>query len=334
MMMMMKMKPFTRQGWIALAALNIAFIALQAGAEPCPTPTPAKRAQVEAYVLAQYELSLPNVILKESKTANDACFWLFRYEVSGQKKQEISVYLSPDGKYLSPTLYDLSVDPMAEKNALRQSNLKALLEGVSPEIGPKDAPVTIVEFADFECPFCKRMADAVEKDFLPGETGHVRFVFKQFPLPMHPWAMQAAEMADCVALQKPSEFWKVHDFLFKNQGLLTADNLSDKVTQFVATNVAIDQKQYQFCVSNDLAMGPVRKDMSLGQSLGVTGTPSLVVNGVLYPGFKDADQIRALVASGTSGGETRVPGSSSTAQGPKIEGVGASSSRASTTAKR
>jgi protein-disulfide isomerase len=294
-------KLFARKYWIVCAGLSIAFIAPQLAAETCPTPSSAKRAQVEAYVIAQNELSLPNVVLLESKAANEACFWLFRYEVSNPKKQEISVYLSPDGNYLLPTLYDLSVDPQAEKKALRVANQKALLEGIMPEIGPENAPVTIVEFADFECPYCKRMADTLRKDLLPSEGNNVRFVFRNYPLPMHPWAMAAAEMAECVTLQKPGEFWKVHDFLFENQSQLTADNIKDKLTQFIAANVAIDQGQYWSCVDNDLAMGPVKKEMDLGQKLGVRGTPAIFINGAFYSGFKDAPQLRALIEGAQKG---------------------------------
>ena len=298
---MKKTKLFEKKNWIVCATLSVALSAPVLRAETCPTPSSAKRAQVQSYVLARYELSLPDVVLLESKAANDACFWLFRYEVSSPRKQEISVYLSPDGNYLLPTLYDLSVDPQAEKKALRESNQKALLDGISPEMGPENAPVTIVEFADFECPYCKRMADTLRKDVLPGEGNRVRFVFRNYPLPMHPWAMAAAEMAECVTLQKPSEFWKVHDFLFENQAQLTADNIRDKITQFVASNVAIDQVQYRSCVDNDLAMGPVKKEMDLGQKLGVRGTPAIFINGALYSGFKDAPQLRALVEGAQKG---------------------------------
>ena len=297
----MKKKLFAMTYWIAYAVLSIAFIAPQLAAETCQTPSAAKRAQVESYVIARYELSLPDVVLLESKAANDACFWLFHYEASNPKKQEISVYLSPDGNYLLPTLFDLSVDPQAEKKALRESNQKALLEGIWPEVGQENAPVTIVEFADFECPYCKRMADTLRKDLLPSEGNNVRFVFRNYPLPMHPWAMAAAEMAECVTLQKPGEFWKVHGFIFENQSQLNADNVKDKITQFVVANVAIDQGQYRSCVDNDLAMGPVKKEVDLGQRLGVRGTPAIFINGVFYSGFKDAPQLRALIEGARKG---------------------------------
>jgi len=287
--------------WMLLMLTATISTVMPAGAQKCPTPDAAKRAQVETYVIAQYELSLPDVVLLESKAANDDCFWLFHYQVSNPKRQEISVYLSPDGEYLLPALYDLRVDPQAEKKALRESNQKALLGGILPEIGPDNAPVTIVEFADFECPYCKRMADTLRKDLLPSEGNNVRFVFRNYPLPMHPWAMVAAEMAECVTLQKPSEFWKVHDFLFENQSQLTADSIRDKITQFVAANVAIDQAQYRSCVDNDLAMGPVKKEMDLGQKLGVRGTPSIFINGAFYSGFKDAPQLRALIEGAQKG---------------------------------
>ncbi len=284
-------------------AMVMGLLPPHAGAQKCAEPNETKRRQVEDYVIARYKLSsTADVILTESKAANEACFWLFRYEASNPKR-EVAIYLSPDGHYLLPALYDLRIDPKAEENQAREQNAKSLLAGISPEFGSKDAPVTIVEFADFECPYCKRMADTIKKDFLPGESSRVRFLFKQFPLPMHRWAMAAAEMTECVSLQKPSEFWKLHDYIFENQAQLTEANLKEKATRFVAANVAIDQAQFQFCVDNDLAMGLVKKDMELGQRLGIRGTPAIFVNGILYPGLKDGAWLRTIVELAAKGGE-------------------------------
>jgi protein-disulfide isomerase len=291
---------FAKALFIQLVVATLASALFRAEGEPCPQPTAAKRAQVEGYVIARYKMpSASNVVLTDSKQANDACFWLLKYE-SSNPKREVTVYLSPDGNFLTPALYDVRIDPLEEQRQATEQNLKMLLAGASPELGGQDAPLTVVEFADFQCPYCKRAADTLRKDFLPAEGNHVRFLFKNYPLPMHPWAMAAAEMAECVTLQKPSEFWKVHDFLFENQTQLTADNVKDKVEQFVAANVAIDQIQYKFCVDNDLAMGPVKKEMDLGQKLGVRGTPAMFINGTLYSGFKDAAQLRALAEGRTT----------------------------------
>jgi protein-disulfide isomerase len=270
-------------------------------AQKCQVPSAGTRHSVETYVIARYRLpSAADVILTDNKQANEACFWLFKYETSNPKR-EVTVYLSPDANYITPTLYDIRTDPLAEEAAAREQNIKSLLSGTSPELGRKDAPVTIVEFSDFQCPFCKRMADTLRKDFLPGKGDQVRFVFKNDPLPMHQWAMAAAELSECVTLQKPSEFWKVHDFVFENQTQFTAENVKEKIVQFVATNVAIDQAQYQFCVDNDLAMGPVKKDIEIGQKLGAKGTPAIFINGMLYSGFKDAAQLRALLSAAQKG---------------------------------
>ena len=266
-----------------------------ANAQQCAAPSQDKRLQVEKYVIARYKLpSAADMILTESKQASDACFWLLRFELSSPKR-EIAVYLSPDGNYLTPNLYDMRIDPQIEENQEREQNVKNLLAGVAPEQGRKNAPVTVAVFSDFQCPYCKRFAEMLENSYLPSDGDHIRLLFKNYPLPLHSWSMSAAEMAECVTLQKPGEFWKVHDFLFQNQAQITEANLKDKVIQFVAANIAIDQAQYQFCVDNDLAMGPVKKDMDLGRKLGVRGTPSIFINGIYYSGVKDAAQLRALV---------------------------------------
>jgi len=292
---------------VPLMASVLAFMFPFANAQQCNAPSNDKQLKVEKYVISKYKLSsLADVILTEAKQANDACFWLLKFEASSPKR-EIAVYLSPDGNYLTPELNDTRIDPQIEENRIRKQNADSLLVGISPEVGRKDAPVTIALFSDFECPYCKRFAEMLEKDYLPQEKNHIRLLFKNYPLPMHPWAMAAAEMAECVTLQKPEEFWKVHDFLFQSQSQLTAANLKDTVARFVAANIAIDQEQYRLCVDNNLAMGLVRKDADLGQKLGVKGTPSIFINGVFYSGAKDASQLRSLVEEAMNGGGRSVP---------------------------
>jgi len=298
-------KHLFRVSCILFAIMGFVFGSLRVYAQNCTAPSDVKRQQVESYVIARYKLpSAANVTLTESKQANDACFWHFKYE-SSSPKREIEVYLSPDGNYLSPTLYDVRTDPAAEAVAAKEQTNKVLLAGSSPELGNKNATITVVEFADFQCPFCKRMADVLRKEVLPAEGDRVHFIFKNDPLPMHPWAMNAAVMAECVTLQKPSEFWKIHDFLFENQAQLNKENLGDKVAQFVAADAVIDQAQYKFCIDNDLAMGPIKKDVDLGQKLGVRGTPAVFINGELYSGFKSATQFKALL-DGVQNGELHV----------------------------
>ena len=110
-----------------------------------------------------------------------------------------------------------------------------LVAGASPPLGAAGAPITIVKFSDFECPFCKRMTDVLEKEVLPKQGGRVNVVFRNFPLAMHPWAKGAAEIAECAELQQPEAFWGMQDFFFQNQQTLQLGNMKDKATAFAAT---------------------------------------------------------------------------------------------------
>jgi protein-disulfide isomerase len=259
----------------------------------CSAPSDSKRTQVLDYVIARYKVaSKADLVLIENKQANDACFWLFKYKST---QREITLYLSPDGSYLTPTLFDMRINPQVEEAANRERISRSLVSGSSPSIGPKDAAVTIVEFSDFQCPYCRRMADMLAKSNLKGSSTQTRIVFKFFPLPMHPWASDAAKIAECVSLQNPDEFWKVHDYIFGNQQQLNIGNLKDRLSDFIAANVKIDQTQFKTCIDNDLALGPVTKDVNLGKSLGVSGTPTLFINGEIYRGIKDAAQLRSII---------------------------------------
>jgi hypothetical protein len=235
------------------------FVAAQyASAMECMAPDSAKMAEVVGYVVKKYQVkSTAELTLTRSAKANDACFWKLEYAAS---KRNIVVYLSPDRKYLSPLLYDLSLDPLAEMRAQNEQLSHELAAGASPPLGAASAPVTIVEFSDFQCPYCKRMTDVLEKEVLPKQDGKVNVVFRNFPLSIHPWAKNAAEIAQCAELQQPEAFWAMHDFFFQNQQTLKPATVKEQATAFAATVKGLDQPKFAACVDRELGLGPVTQD--------------------------------------------------------------------------
>lgn len=295
-----KMKPKSTIHCGVRAALLAVTIMTPAGAarclgQNCKAPAPEKQAELAAYMVKRNHLnSASQLILMESAPANDACYWRLRYRDSSTKA-DTTVYLAPDGKYLVPDLYDLSLDPLAEERAAAEKRMKALLAGGPPSRGPANATVTIVEFADFQCPYCKRMADVLENGFTADERKNIRIVFRNYPLPMHPWAKDAAEVAGCAALQSDDAFWKVHDYFFQNQATLTVANAKANGTGFALASAGVDQAQFQTCLDKKLAVGGVAQDTDLGNANGVHATPTLFINGTKYEGAKDAAALRAIL---------------------------------------
>jgi protein-disulfide isomerase len=278
----------------------IGSMGMNAAAE-CKQPDSAKQTAIVTYIMKKYQISSSsNLTLAASAKANDACFWKIQY-VATNPKRTIDLYLSPDQKYLSPVLYDISLDPLAEMKAENDALTKELLDGANPGRGSASAPVTIVEFSDFECPYCKRMTDALESGVLPKQGDKVRVVFRNYPLPMHPWAKSAAEIAECAALQKPDAFWAIHDFFFQNQQTLNLDDVKSQTMKFAATIKGLDQQQFESCVNHEFGLGPVTQDQQLGQKMGVTGTPALFINGVRFDGARSADEVNALIEQAARG---------------------------------
>jgi protein-disulfide isomerase len=138
--------------------------------------------------------------------------------------------------------------------------------------GPKDAPVTIVEFSDFQCPFCKT-ATVTIKQVLDKYPGKVRLVFRDYPLAsLHPQAPKAHEAARCAADQ--SKFWEYHDVLFERSPKLSVPELKRYAQELKLDATAFDQ-----CLDSGKHTAQVDKDFQEGVSLGLTGTPSFFING-------------------------------------------------------
>lgn len=167
--------------------------------------------------------------------------------------------------------------------------------GDSPQRGPADAWVTIVEFADFECPYC-RAEEPVLADIESTFGADVRLVFKSFPLTgIHPDAMASAIAAQCAADQ--GRFWELHDLLFRTA-------LDDATLVADAEQVAgLDVAAWQACRGGSTAAARVAADVDLASELGVDGTPTLVVNGVTLIGAIPESELRAAVEQARASAE-------------------------------
>lgn len=151
--------------------------------------------------------------------------------------------------------------------------------GEAPSLGDANAPVTMIEFSDFECPFCARFhSDAyqdIKKNYV--DTGKVRLVFKQFPLSFHPNAQKAGEASLCAHEQEM--FWAYHDMLFENQQALSVASLKK-----YAADLGLDTAEFNECLDSGKMAAQVQADMQEGVSLGVDGTPGFVINGQAVSG--------------------------------------------------
>jgi protein-disulfide isomerase len=163
----------------------------------------------------------------------------------------------------------------------------------APSFGPKDAKVTIVEFSDFQCPYCTRAADAAKK--IKETYGNkVRFVFRQYPLPFHKEAQKAAEAS--LAAHAQGKFWQFHDLLFANQQALGIDDLK-KHAQKAGLNVAALDK----ALKSDTYKDAVAKDLALGNEVGVSGTPTMFLNGKRVQNSTQFEAIEPMIKEALGG---------------------------------
>jgi len=187
-----------------------------------------------------------------------------------------------------------------------------VVEGVSPDDdpswGPTDAPVTIIEFSDFQCPYCSRFFSQTYPQIKQQYEGKIRFVYRDFPLAsIHPWAETAAEAAGCANDQ--GKFWEYHDSIFQNQAAITqtyqtaaqsgdtAAGLAAVVEGFktTATGLGLDATAFGQCLDSSKYAGEIEKDYQAGLSYGVQGTPAFYVNGLLVSGAQPLSVFQSAI---------------------------------------
>ena len=154
--------------------------------------------------------------------------------------------------------------------------------------GNKNAKVTLVEFSDFQCPYCKQF-NTVTDQVLTDYKDKVRVVFKNYPLTtIHTMAQKAAEAAECAADQ--NKYWEMHDQLFENQSSLSIENF-----KLWAKELGLKEKTFNACLDDGKKAAKVTADQTYGDSIGVSGTPTSFVNGNIISGAQSYEYVKTLI---------------------------------------
>src|SRR5579863_6039824 len=214
----------------------------------------------------------------------------------GEKKQTYEFLLSKDGKTLARmTKLDLSKDPYAE--AMKKIDLNG-----RPTRGNKDAKVVVVNFDDFECPYCSRMHQTLFPELLKEYGDRVEFVYKDYPLTeIHPWATHAAVDANCLAAQSNDAYWDFADHIHANQREVNSEKGSsaqfaalDRLTTAQGQKHNLDQTKLQACIKAQ-NQDTLKASISEAEAVGVSATPTLFVNGQEMDGAVGIGEMRAAL---------------------------------------
>jgi protein-disulfide isomerase len=170
--------------------------------------------------------------------------------------------------------------------ALKPPKVDVSTAGRPARGGNEQAPVTIVEFSDYECPFCKRAEETVKK-VLAAYGDKIRFVYRHYPLEFHATARPAAEASACAGAQ--GKFWEYHDKLF------ASSDLTDAKLKALAGEVGVDQAKFDECFAKKQFKGDIDKDMADASSVGVTGTPAFFINGRMLSGAQPFEKFKEVI---------------------------------------
>jgi protein-disulfide isomerase len=272
---------------VVLMAGSLA-VAQTAGTKPAPAKSPAKAAEkpaasgseglpteatVDAFMKQQFgyqaDLSWKISSIRPSPIQGLAEVTVVLATPQGQ--QLTRFYVSPDGEHaLVGDVIPFGARPFDPAKKLLEKGI------TGPERGPKDAPVTIVEFGDLQCPACKAAQPTIEA--LVAAEPTARFVFQNFPLEMHNWAAKGAAYADCVGRASNEAFWKFVSKTYETQADITAENADEKLTA-LADGVGVKGADIAACAAKPETKAHVDASLALGKSVDVTGTPTLYING-------------------------------------------------------
>lgn len=182
----------------------------------------------------------------------------------------------------------------AERAALEDSFNNPLVPQIRDDEsfrGNKDAPLTLVEYSDFECPFCARGFNTVN-ELLKKYEGKIRFVYKHLPLSFHPNAMPASQYYEAIRLQDPEKAWKFHDRIYQEQGKLRN---GESFLKAIAKELKVDMKRLDKDVKSEAVQKRIDEDMEEAAKYGFQGTPGFLLNGVPVKGAYPTQHFDGLI---------------------------------------
>jgi protein-disulfide isomerase len=259
-----------------LASLCLSLFSLLPAQEKSKSTPALDKAHLEAYVRHLLAV-IPEVQVKiddpKSSGTSDLQQVDVHFTYQGRSQDE-TFYITKDGQHIiRGVVYNLGQNPF-------QEDLDKLKTNATPSFGPATAPVTLVEFGDFECPNCREEAKTLRDNVPMQFPSQVHVFFKDFPLEqIHPWAKAAAITGRCIYRQSPSAFWKYHDWIYEHQAEITPDNLKTQVLDFAKTAQDLDAMKLGQCVDTKATEAEVDASLAEGRLLHVDATPTLFVDG-------------------------------------------------------
>jgi protein-disulfide isomerase len=232
--------------------------------------------QMEAYVRHLLAV-IPEVQVKvdDPKPSSTADLLQVDVHFSFQgRTQEETFYVTKNGQHIiRGVVYNFAQNPF-------QEDLDKLKTTGAPSFGAAKAPVTLVEFGDFECPNCKEEAKTLRDNVPTKFPTQVQVFFKDFPLEqIHPWAKAASIAGRCIYHQNAGAFWKFHDWIYEHQTDINPDNLKTQILDFAKTAPDLDSVQLGRCIDTKATEGEVDASIAEARELHVDATPTLFING-------------------------------------------------------
>ncbi len=273
----------------------------------CSPLSQSEAKRLEAFLKAQ-DPKILEVRPEPISVATGACYHQITIRKSGESGKE-TLLLSPDHRYVSKQVIDTRPE-LGEKEQMKLKAMTTMLSNESkrPSLGAPEAPVAIDVFSDFECPYCRKEFNMLDKEYFPQHKSALRITFHQNPLPYHPWAQRATEMTECAYEQNNKLFWIAHDFLFENQNSFTPTNIEVKVIEALSKETGFLAGKFQSCLSRQKVnpASGIEADRKLALALDVSSTPTIFINGLKIEGTPRIEQLDTLVKEFTKGASVSI----------------------------
>jgi protein-disulfide isomerase len=267
-------------------------LAVAGSAQNAPKKSALDKATFEAYVRHLFVMDKRIAItVSDPKPSEVPGFLDVTVHASmGPQSQDFAFMISKDGsKVVQGSVFDINSNPF-------KKDLDKLKTEFEPSMGAPGADVVLVEFSDFQCPYCKEEATMLRQNLLSAYPKGVRLYFKTFPIEsLHPWAKPAAIASKCVFRQQAPAFWDFHDWAFAHQAEITPENLKDKVLEWAKGQKELDALQLGQCMDSKATAAEVDKDLAEGRELQVDRTPTIFVNGRRINSTIDWPNLRSII---------------------------------------